>query len=506
MQKQQLKKQKNFKNKWHNFFKVEISHSSSLNQQVNAMRKLILFELNEVPWSILDYYIKKYPQSQLAKILPLSSQYETITEDKGHLSPWITWPTLHRGVHNEMHGIQDFGEDLSKIDAEYPPIWKILHQNNIDTGVFASMHSFPPPANYEHYSFYVPDPFAGESTVHPKKLIPFQNFNLKMSRKSGRNVDTGIDWQSASSLGLTLPQIGIKPKTLISVGEQLVQERLKPWVRTRRRSYQSVLAFDVFMKLMKTRQPSFATFLSNHVASTMHRYWAATFPADYNEYELSEEWKMKYGKEIDFTMYKFDEFLRELVKFVKQHKEYKLIVASSMGQKATEAKLILKETACKNLTLLMNFLEVPSTDWEMLPAMHPQYNFKVSEGQITNIQRKLNSLTIADKPLSYREKEGGFFSIDLGHRNLAVLQGVYQGNPIDLEKLGIYNEEVEDQTGSTAYHVPEGSLWVYDPLGKKETGRVYGISSRSVAPSILQNFEIDVPDYMIEERVNAIVD
>jgi len=470
------------------------------------MRKLILFELNEVPWSILDYYCKKYPQSQLAKILSLSSQYETVTEDEGHLSPWITWPTLHRGVHNAMHNIQDFGEDLSEADKLYPPVWKILQENNIPTGVFASMHSFPPPKNFEEYSFYVPDPFAGESIVHPKILTSFQNFNLRMSRKSGRNVDTGIDWKSASSLGFTLPQIGIKPKTLASVGEQLVQERIKPWVRTRRRSYQSVLAFDVFMKLMKTKKPAFSTFLSNHVASTMHRYWAATFPADYKEYELSEEWKTTYSKEIDFTMYKFDEFLCELASFVQKNKEYKLIVASSMGQKATEAKLILTETACKNLGLFMDFLKVPTTDWEMLPAMHPQYNFKVSEGQVHHVENQLKEISIGDKPLNYRKKEGGFFSIDLGHRNLAVLQGVYQGNSIDLEQLGVYNEAVEDQTGSTAYHVAEGSFWVFDPQGHKEKERIYGISSRAVAPSILKNYDIEIPNYMVSERIGALID
>ena len=40
-------------------------------------------------------------------------KYETLAEDVGHLSPWITWPSLHRGVSNEQHEISDFGMDLS---------------------------------------------------------------------------------------------------------------------------------------------------------------------------------------------------------------------------------------------------------------------------------------------------------------------------------------------------------------------------------------------------------
>ncbi len=469
------------------------------------MRKLILFELNEVPWAILDYYCRKYPQSNTAQLLPKCTQYETITEDEGHLSPWITWPTFHRGVSNVQHHIQDFGEDLTEADRHYPPIWKLTQQQGISTGVFASMHSYPPPANYRDYAFYVPDPFAGESTVHPDSLMAFQQFNLTMSRKSGRNVDTGIDWKGAIKLGTTLPKLGIQPSTLAEVGGQLVKERMKPWIRTRRRSYQSILAFDVFMKLMRTTQPAFATYLSNHVASTMHRYWAATFPEHYDDYELSETWKQTYRNEIDFTMHKFDAFLGTLVQFTRKYPEYKLVVASSMGQKATEAKLILTETACKDLAPLMAFLQIPDSAWEMLPAMHPQYNFKVSEAFVTPLVEQLKTLYIDGKPLSFRQKEGGFFSVDFGHRNLKTLEGSYQGLPIDLTQLGIYNEPVEDQTGSTAYHVPEGSLFVYDPQHPaQQAERIMGVSTCAFVPSVLENFGLTAPAYATSERIGAI--
>ena len=63
------------------------------------MQNIILFELNEVPFKVIDYYVNKYPNSTLAKILPKSHQYETVTDDQGHLHPWSTWPTLHRGIH-----------------------------------------------------------------------------------------------------------------------------------------------------------------------------------------------------------------------------------------------------------------------------------------------------------------------------------------------------------------------------------------------------------------------
>jgi hypothetical protein len=466
------------------------------------MRKIIFFELNEVPFSIIDYYCKKYPQSTLARILPKTYQYETVTEDVGHLSPWITWPTVHRGVTNVKHNIKDFGEDLSKVDGEFPPIWKILKKSGISTGVFASMHSFPIPADYKEYSFYVPDPFAGDSSSHPSNLIPFQKFNLAMSRKSGRNVDTGIDLKSAASAALSMPAIGIKAKTLVEVAGQIVKERSQPWIKTRRRTYQSVMAFDVYMNLLRKTKPQFSTYFSNHAASTMHRYWAATFPDHYKEYHLDKEWQSTYSGEIDFVMNKFDDFLETLLAFVNANQEYKLVVLSSMGQKATVAEEVRSESYCKDFGKWMEWLGLKQDEWEPRFAMHPQYNMQiVKEEKIKEICDKLDQLYINGKPISYREKEG-FFSLDLGHKNLPDDFAVFKGEKVPFQTLGLTNEPIDDHTGSTAYHIPEGSLLIYDPQETSvKNSRVSGISTTAVAPSILQNFKLEVPAYMTTQRI-----
>ena len=138
------------------------------------MRKFIFFELNEVPYTVIDHFCQKYPSSTLAKVLPKCAQIETVAEDEGELSPWKTWPTVHRGVTNSQHKIHDFGENLTSVDEKYPPIWKILADAGKQPGVFSSMHTFPLPTNYQDYSFFIPDPFAGDSNSHPKKLEPFQ--------------------------------------------------------------------------------------------------------------------------------------------------------------------------------------------------------------------------------------------------------------------------------------------------------------------------------------------
>lgn len=63
----------------------------------NMKRKLIQFEINEVPWKVVNHYCTLKPQSTLATLLKVSYKYETITPDTGKLSPWITWPTFIEG-------------------------------------------------------------------------------------------------------------------------------------------------------------------------------------------------------------------------------------------------------------------------------------------------------------------------------------------------------------------------------------------------------------------------
>ncbi len=466
------------------------------------MRKIILFELNEVPFGVVDYFCSQFPESALARTLPKCTQVETVTHDEGELSPWITWPTLHRGVSNHQHKIKDFGEDLGRVDGQFPPVWQILAEAGLKPGVFASMHTFPMPGNYQDYSFFVPDPFAGDSAAHPGHIEPFQQFNLAMSRKSGRNVDSGIDFKAALNLAKSLPWLGLKPETFVAVGKQLLDERTSDWKKNRRRVFQSVLAFDVFYKLLKDRKPNFTTFFSNHVASTMHRYWAATFPEDYSEYNLSDEWQQRFAGEIAYAMHWFDAFFKRLKQFADNHPEYLLVVASSMGQEATKAEELKTELYGENFEKFVACTGLQASEWERKPAMHPQYNLSVVPEKEDFFLQQLRKFRVNGEPLVFRHKENGFFSINLGHRNMEKEELVFDEQTMPFSTLGLKNEPVDDESDGTAYHIPEGILLIYDPKETSlKTSRQTSADSRAVAPSLLDNFGLSVPDYMVEERI-----
>ena len=65
------------------------------------MRKLIIYELNEIPQKLLEDFILSRPNSSLSYIYKEGVFTKTISSDIGELHPWSTWPTFYRGVDNK---------------------------------------------------------------------------------------------------------------------------------------------------------------------------------------------------------------------------------------------------------------------------------------------------------------------------------------------------------------------------------------------------------------------
>lgn len=431
-------------------------------------RSVILFELNEVPRRVIEDFAASRPDGAFARVCRDGLLRETVAPD-AVLSPWITWPTLHRGAAD--HGIRHFGQDLSAADAAHPPLWARAMQAGLRVGVFGSLHSWPPPADVSRYAFYVPDTFAPEAQSHPAALEAFQRFNLAMSRASARNVAGGVPAREALRFLRAAPGLGLRTRTLAGLAAQLAAERIAPWKRARRRTWQSVIAFDLFEKALRRSLPDFATFFTNHVASAQHRYWAAAFPGDYERVKQDAAWLNRYRGEVAFAMQHAENMMRRLMRYTAAKPERLLVVASSMGQSATVAKPIRTQLYLRDVEKFMAALGVQR--WERRPAMDPDVSLYVENAE--EFEQALKTLSIAGSPVQYERGEGGFFSLSFGHEDL----------PDDsrFAELGLVNESIEDAAATTAYHIPQGALllWSAGPLPDVPDA----LSTTEVAPRIL---------------------
>lgn len=461
-------------------------------------KRIVLLELNEVPFRVIDAFRRWRPQSCLARLAPRMRELVTVTEDAGHLTPWSTWPTLHRGVTNERHCIGHFGQPLADIDREFPPVWDLLARAGVRTGVFGSLHSYPQPDDLSGYAFHVPDTFAAGSETFPEDLSVFQDFNLRAARDSTRNVSISVPWGAALRVLRAAPDLGLKPRTLLAAAGQLVAERVVSWRRVRRRTLQARLGFDVFMEQLERTQPDFATCFTNHVASSMHRYWAAAWPEDYEEFDYTDEWVSRYRGEIDHVMRQADAMIRRLVDFADRHPSYQIVVATSMGQAATRTEHITTQLLLTDLSRLLRHAGLREGEWRIKPAMAPSVNFVVPEDRAPAVRALLERLVVFGKRLRHHEDVGGFFSVTLGHHDPHAREQVAMVGErcLPFAELGLEAVPLQDVTGSCAYHVAEGSLLVYDPEAAPAARERGEISTVDIAPWILKNFGVPVPDHV----------
>lgn len=466
--------------------------------------KIILFELNEVPQKIVDYFIRERPNSVLSKIYQRMTRYSTYSEDTFHdLSPWITWSTVHRGVIDEKHGIYNFGQNLTDVNKEFPPIWELLRRNSVSIGLFGSLHSYNSfPESTENVKFYFPDTFAASSECFPKKLSVFQDFNLSMVEKSSLIVNTSVNLTKAVKVLASLPSLGIKLSTLGKAAKQLVDERINRWKKIRRRTLQFSMAFDIFYKQLVETKPDFITFFSNNVASSMHRFWGACFSSEYEDkynINLDDQWVSLYKNEIDFTMLAFDEYLAKLVKFVDKNQEYSLWITTSMGQSDVPPDFLVSSLFIEDYDKFFGHFGLSLNDWEKQNSMYPRYNFRIKKDKLRAFKKDMEQLFINGKEV-YREYTDDFIMLKLYISCKAGESCIsFKEKKFTLDDFGLVSREREDSKLTTAYHIPEGLLMIYDHKKRPETHSI-PLSTSAIAPALLNNFGVKIPGYMAEDK------
>ena len=143
-------------------------------------------------------------------------------------------------------------------------------------------------------------------------------------------------------------------------------------------------------------------------------------------------------------------------------------------------------------------------------TMLPQKNFSVDPGLRDQVIQDLKNIKINDQNLNWSESSAGSFSIDLGQVNLhEVGERIvsYYGEMHDVAEFGLEFVQPEDRSNSSAYHIPEGILFIYDPKLKPNGSAQQRteISALSVAPMILKHFDVPVPNYMTDKMAYDLV-
>lgn len=465
---------------------------------------VIIYELNEVPRKLFDFYASSHPNSAFAKLRNQSALFETHTADVGSLSPWITWPTMHRGVSNVDHEISDLGQDLKHVNQAYPNVYNLLAQQGVKVGVFGSLQSYPLPADLNHFAFYVPDTFAAGDECFPETLSSFQTFNLSMVRASGRNVTSGIAVKDATRFIQNAIKLGLTPTTFLKLSNQILTERLNKDRVVRRRTSQVEIAFDLFMRQLNETKPDVSFFFTNHVASSMHRYWPTIFPGDYEAGKFDEAWKKQWSGEIPHAIRVANHQLQRLLDYCDLNGS-ELIISSSMGQGAVaDVEPTENEVLITNLRSLMSYVGLTADDYAPKLAMSPQVMLSPKTEAVKAGLAKLKNIFINGQNINVFETSTGDIRLEIILINQSSLS-VYDGEiQIDPRKIGIDNVHLQDASSAYAYHIPQGILLHYKsgPQIEGQGNQSWQpVSALDFAPSLMKKFALDIPSYMQKENL-----
>jgi Type I phosphodiesterase / nucleotide pyrophosphatase len=296
-------------------------------------RRLLLIELNEITWDLIDPLIQKGKLPTFAMLKKNGSWGSPVSiEQPPQLDPWITWTTLHTGRTQADHNVYFLQQPPQSIRAKRS--WEICQEAGLTVGVYGSVCSWPPPARFR--GFYVPDTFSQDTSTYPAELEPIQQLNLTYTR----SVRLPSDQDSIgfkARLGLQLMKLGLSPESILQVVKQLAVERFSEDKRWQRVALQPTVNFGFFRRLYRRYQPHFATFHSNHVAHYQHTYWKAMNPDVFQPIETTERERRIFGGAIEYGYRTADELLSQALALVDSNTV--LVVASSMGQKPYLSKL-----------------------------------------------------------------------------------------------------------------------------------------------------------------------
>lgn len=457
-----------------------------------ARRKVLLVEVNEVTWNLIDPLIEQGRLPTFARLKREGAWASPMSVDlPPQLDPWITWTTLYTGRSQADHNVFFLQQPPETIRAKR--IWEICHEAGLSVGVYGSLCSWPP---QKVEGFYVPDTFAPDTATYPDSLQPVQKLNLTYTRSVRLPSDQdGVIFKT--TLGAKLLKLGLSASTISRIARQLARERRNPNLRWQRVALQPIVNFDFFSRLYRRHRPEFASFHTNHVAHYMHTYWKAMQP-DLFPQETTEEERRNYSGTIEHGYRTADELLKRMIGLMDSNTV--MVVASSMGQKPFVSSL-KKGKRVGQLRSLERLVDILGAQGRVrtLSTMSDQFNLYPDSSATKQLLCDRLKAAYVDSParqMFYVTAVADSITVTLSHHDETSENSICVFPHRGTDKSYRF-EDLVYGTGmvKSGCHDPMGTLMLYGP-GISRGLHVSECTNLDIAPTLLTLVGLAVPDEM----------
>jgi hypothetical protein len=245
-------------------------------------KKLILIELNEINFDIVQKYLQpdedRFPF--LKKILK-EGYLRTSSEDVyEHLEPWIQWPSVHTGMTFAEHGIFRLGD---MVGSGVPQVFERVEQAGFEVGAISAMNA---DNRLQKSAYFIPDPWTRTPSDGSFWSRALSEAVVQMVND---NAQARVTAKSAMQMLFALIRFA-RPKHYARYLSLVLQSRKKPWLKA---LVLDLLLHDVHWRMFNAKKPNFSTLFLNAGAHIQHHYFFNAAPIKNNSPIKNPAWYVK---------------------------------------------------------------------------------------------------------------------------------------------------------------------------------------------------------------------
>jgi len=342
--------------------------------------KLIFWELNEINFDYVNFYISKGKLPNWKKMIQNHGLFTTFSEENyTELQPWIQWPTIRTGLNFEDHGVFRIGDIVGSGIKQH---WEILEDSGFSVAAVSPINASN---NTKKSTFWIPDPWTGAEVSG--------NGFVKRFSKALNQVVNDNSQEKLSFFSMIVIIEALVTKSQISSWRTYLSCLIgafknQHWSKA---IFLDRLLADIFLNLWKANKPDFSSLWLNGGAHIQHHYMCSS--EAYKGSVKNPEWYVPAGKDPLLEMLEmYDLFLNE----IQNLSNTRLIIAVAIKQVPYENPIFywrlknhgdfLRKLGIKfkriQPRMSIDFLIEFDSDDDLIVAQKTLLNVKSSEGDL----------------------------------------------------------------------------------------------------------------------------
>ncbi len=228
---------------------------------MKSKKRLILVELNEINFDVVQDYIKNGHQlSSFKKIIDEELVITYSEQEYQNLEPWIQWPSIHTGKTYNEHQVFRLGDF---VNSNYKQFFEKVEEGGFSVGAISPMNASN---NLVNPTYFIPDPW---TETYPDKSFFSKAIHSAVSQAVNDNSQSKLTISSIISLALSFIFL-VNPKKYLPMIFYAVSSIRKPWKRA---LFLDLLLHEIHVTLFKRKKTEFSTVFFNAGAHIQHHYF-----------------------------------------------------------------------------------------------------------------------------------------------------------------------------------------------------------------------------------------